>query len=91
MVIGVHSPEFTYEQDIARIRAFIKTQDIFYPNLVDNDHRYWNTLGNRYWPTAYLVDRKGRIRYVHIGETHSGTDRARAVERRIEELLAEPS
>lgn len=90
MVIGVHSPEFGYEKEIESVRRFVKDHEISYPNLVDNDHAYWGALENRYWPAMYLVDRKGWIRYVHIGETHRNTDRAREIEREIEDLLAGP-
>ncbi len=90
-VIGIHSPEFDYEKDVGRIKAFVEANAITYPNLVDNDHAYWRALGNSYWPAVYLVDREGRVRYLHIGETHSGSSRARDVEKMIRQLLAEPA
>ena len=46
-------------------------------------------LGNRYWPTFYLIDKKGFLRAAFIGETHSGTPRANRIESTIERLLAE--
>jgi len=89
VVIGVHSPEFDYEHEIRRVRAFADKNGLDYPILIDNEMRYWDRLQNRYWPTVYLVDRQGRIRHVHVGETRSGTERASEVERILEGLLDE--
>lgn len=88
-VVGVHTPEFDYEKDADRLRAFIDKQQISWPNMIDNDFRYWKKLSNRYWPAFYLVDREGTIQYLYIGETHSGTTRAKEIERSIEWLLDE--
>jgi hypothetical protein len=60
-----------------------------FPHLLDNDHSYWNALGNQYWPTLYLVDHCGRIRERSIGEVHLGEASGRRLEARIEELLSE--
>ena len=88
-VIGIHSPEFDYEKDVARLEKFVESNGIAFPNLVDNDLDYWRALGNRYWPAVYLVDREGRVRDLHVGETHSGTESAAAIEKVIEGLLGE--
>ena len=48
----------------------------------------WDALGNHYWPTLYLIDRKGGIRLVHVGETREGSGHALRVEEAIEALLA---
>jgi hypothetical protein len=61
-----------------------------FPHLVDNDLAYWKALRNEYWPAIYLVDRCGRIRARQVGEVHSGQSSGRALEARIEALLAEP-
>jgi thiol-disulfide isomerase/thioredoxin len=90
-IVGVHSPEFGFEKKRKKVRAFIEDNGITYPNLVDNDFAYWDRLGNRYWPAFYLVDRAGRIRHVHIGETQIGTERAEIIEKAIELLLEEPA
>ncbi|MEK7363966.1 MAG: hypothetical protein AAB016_08335 [candidate division NC10 bacterium] len=34
----------------------------------DNDSAIWRRFGIWAWPTALLVDRKGIVRYQHIGE-----------------------
>ena len=64
---------------------------VTYPVVLDNDLKMWDALGNEYWPTVYLVDRKGRIRHVHTGETHIGSEEASEVERLLAGLLNEPA
>ena len=68
MVIGVHSPEFPFERDIANVRRAAKQMMVDYPIAVDSDHRLWRAFHNQYWPALYLVDAKGRIRHHHFGE-----------------------
>ena len=87
--MGIHTPEFGWEKDRDRVMENLGKHGIDYPNMMDNDFGYWKRLNNRYWPTVYLVDRKGLVRHVHIGETHSGDGGAAEVERIIESLLEE--
>src|SRR6266436_3022737 len=61
-VIGVHSPEFPFEKDIANVRRSAKQMMVDYPIAVDSDHAVWRAFHNEYWPALYLVDAKGRIR-----------------------------
>ena len=89
-VIGVHTPEFEPERDHALIEANVRTLGVRYPIFLDDDGAFWDRLGNRAWPTLYLVDRRGRVRLAHEGEVHAGDDAARAVERALEALLSEP-
>ncbi len=88
-VVAIHSPEFGWEKDRDAVAENLRKHGIDYPNMMDNDFAYWKKLNNRYWPAVYLVDRKGRIRHVHVGETHSGSAYAAEVERIIEGLLEE--
>jgi thiol-disulfide isomerase/thioredoxin len=68
VVIGVHSPEFSHERELERVRDYLKSHDIRFAVPIDNDFSTWNKFGNRYWPAMYLIDKKGVIRYVRIGE-----------------------
>ena len=70
------------------MRREVKKLEIEYPVILDNDFKMWDALGNHYWPTLYLIDRKGGIRLVHVGETREGSGPARRVEEAIEALLA---
>jgi hypothetical protein len=68
VIIGVHSPEFNHEKDPDNVRKSIERLDVPYPVVLDNDFRTWRGYQNRYWPTLYLVDKRGTIRFWHIGE-----------------------
>lgn len=84
VVIGVHSPEFSYEHDVDEVTRYLKEHDIRFPVPIDNDFSIWNRYGNRYWPAMYLIDKQGVIRYVRIGEGGY-----QETERLIQGLLAE--
>ncbi len=84
VVIGNHYPEFDYEADLDNLKAALVELDIPYAVAVDNDRATWSAYDNRYWPTLYLIDKQGDIRYVHIGEgAYQETEAA------IQTLLAE--
>jgi len=88
-VIGIHTPEFGHEKDAKNVAKKIKAFSLHHPVMMDNDFRYWKALGNRYWPTFYIIDKQGQVRFTHIGETHSGDRNARNIEAEIRQLLAE--
>ncbi len=89
-VIGIHTPEFEHERVRANVVAKTREFGIEHPVMMDNDYSYWKAMGNRFWPTFYLIDKTGKVRARYIGETHAGDLRARAIEEKIEQLLAEP-
>jgi thiol-disulfide isomerase/thioredoxin len=68
VVIGVHTPEFSFEHDVDRVRRAIQDHDIDYPVVVDNSYAIWTAFANHYWPALYFVDAKGIIRDHHFGE-----------------------
>lgn len=84
VLIGNHFPEFSFERDPNAIKQAVAQEGIQYPVAQDNDGTTWNAYRNNYWPTLYLIDKRGHIRYVHIGE--GGYDET---ERNIQLLLAE--
>ncbi len=67
-VVGVHTPEFSFERDVNNIRNALKKHQINYAVAVDNDFKTWNAYNNKYWPHLFLADRQGVIRYDHVGE-----------------------
>ena len=67
-IVGVHTPEFAFERKAGNVQDAIERSRLRYPVVQDNDYATWNAWGNRYWPAKYLIDAKGRVRYVHFGE-----------------------
>src|SRR4051812_2441103 len=68
VVIGVHTPEFSFEHDLDLVRRATAERGIDYPVAVDDDYGIWRAFGNHYWPALYFVDRAGVIRDSHFGE-----------------------
>ncbi|TPK66920.1 redoxin domain-containing protein [Mesorhizobium sp. B2-4-15] len=68
IVIGIHTPEFSFERDLDNVRQAVKEMHIDYPVLTDNDEAVWRAFGNQLWPTLYLIDSEGRVKYRLAGE-----------------------
>ena len=83
-IITVHAPEFDRERDPANVRAYIDKAGIEYAVAIDNDFSNWNRYHNRFWPTLYLIDKHGMLRYSKIGEGGYAE-----TEQRIQALLRE--
>ncbi len=84
VVIGNHAPEFGYEKIRKNLEKAMARLRVTFPVVMDNDFSAWRAYGNRYWPTKYLIDKKGVIRFKTIGEGNHA-----ATERMILKLLAE--
>jgi thiol-disulfide isomerase/thioredoxin len=77
VVVGVHAPEFGFEQDLDNVRRAVGELGVGYPVVIDNDFAIWRSFDNRYWPAVYLVDRDGPVRFHHFGEgAYEETERA---------------
>jgi len=68
VVIGVHTPEFSFEYEIDLVRRATAERGLDYPVAVDNDYKIWTAFDNHYWPALYFVDAEGVIRDFHFGE-----------------------
>lgn len=89
-IIGIHTPETDGERSIEKLRAKVKENGLLFPILVDNRRQNWDAWGNNVWPSVYLVDRQGRVRYWWYGELKwAGRDGEKLMRARIEDLLAE--
>jgi thiol-disulfide isomerase/thioredoxin len=84
VVIGVHTPEFSFEHNPGNVRRAVQDMRISYPVATDNDYAVWSAFGNHYWPALYVADPQGRIRHHHFGEGEYGQS-----EMVIQQLLAE--
>ena len=68
IVIGVHTPEFTFEHDVELVRRATAERAIGFPVAVDNDYAIWSAFANHFWPALYFVDADGIVRDQHFGE-----------------------
>jgi thiol-disulfide isomerase/thioredoxin len=82
VIIGVHTPEFTFAKSPQRVAAAVKRLGLEYPVAMDNDRRIWRAFHNEGWPCEYLIDKDGRLEYSHCGEGDYA-----AFERLIQQLL----
>lgn len=84
-VVGVHYPEFSYEEELENVIEATERLGVTYPVAIDNDGVTWRAYQQRFWPTRYVLDKAGHIRYKHIGE--GAYEETEAV---IQTLMAEP-
>jgi cytochrome c biogenesis protein CcdA/thiol-disulfide isomerase/thioredoxin len=83
-VVGVETPEFTFEQIASNVRQAIHSDGITYPVVQDNHYGTWNAYQNQYWPAEYLIDAHGDVRHTQFGEGNYGED-----ERDVRALLVD--
>lgn len=86
VVIGVHTPEFSFEQKTENVSWSLKDMNISYPVAMDNNYEIWHSFNNQYWPALYLIDAKGKLRYEKFGEGNY-----EEAELKIRQLLSEAS
>ena len=67
-IIGVHTPEFEREKNVDNLRREVAELGIRYPVVIDNDNAMWNAYRVQAWPTWFVIDKQGRLRWKHIGE-----------------------
>jgi len=84
-IIGMHYPEFAREEVYGNVAEATINLGVEYPVALDNDGRTWRAYNQRYWPTRYLIDKEGNIRFKHIGE-----GAYEETEAYIQALMAEP-
>jgi cytochrome c biogenesis protein CcdA/thiol-disulfide isomerase/thioredoxin len=67
-IVGVETPEFTFEQEAGNVRQAIASDGLRYPVVQDNNYGTWNAYQNQYWPAEYLIDAHGEVRHTQFGE-----------------------
>jgi thiol-disulfide isomerase/thioredoxin len=82
VIIGVHTPRADNEKDISKVQEAVTAKNIRYPIVIDNDYQIWTDYLCAAWPSAYVVDQHGVIRF-----NNSGVGRYEEIERVIEGLL----
>lgn len=83
-LIGVHCPEFDNERNFENVKESVSELGIKYPVLTDNEFSIWKKYDVHAWPTIFILDKKGVIRYKKVGE-----GKYNEMEQIINELLNE--
>ena len=81
-IVGVHTPEFDFEGDMANVNAAVKRLGVVWPVVLDDRQAIWNRYQNDAWPKEYLFDQRGRLVDVQTGEGNY-----QQTEAKIQELL----
>ena len=68
VVVGVHTPELDFERDINQLRREVAGLGIKYPVVTDQDYSTWKAYSVEAWPTLFVLDKEGRVRWMHVGE-----------------------
>lgn len=90
MVLGVHTPETEAERQPAGVRQKAKKAEFTFPIVIDNEKSNWNNWGNSMWPSVYLIDKRGRLRYWWYGELNwNDAGGQKMMSEKIKQLLAE--
>ena len=90
MIVGVHTPETQGEREVDRVRKKVEENQMAYPIAIDNSSSNWTAWSNSWWPSVYLIDKCGGVRYWWYGELNwQGAEGEKIMRRRIEELLVE--
>jgi hypothetical protein len=68
-IVGVHSPEFLYEEDPDSIAAAAEELGVAWPIALDTARRNFHASQGSpaHWPRTYVLDRNGLVRYDNIG------------------------
>jgi thiol-disulfide isomerase/thioredoxin len=67
-VVGMHTPEFSFEHQTGHVHRAVRDLRVGYPVAMDNDYAIWRAFDNHYWPALYFADAGGRIRHHYFGE-----------------------
>lgn len=91
-VIGIQTPELPAERKAENVIRAAKTDQLTFPILIDTETKNWDAWGNTVWPTVYVVDKRGYIRFWWRGELNwQGATGDKTIETLVDELLAEES
>jgi cytochrome c biogenesis protein CcdA/thiol-disulfide isomerase/thioredoxin len=75
-IVGVETPEFTFEQDASNVSQAVRSDGLRYPVVQDNNYGTWNAYQNQFWPAEYLIDAHGQVRHTQFGEGDYKQDEA---------------
>ena len=89
-IIGIHTPETTTEEDNSLLEASLAKNELKFPVAVDKEKAMWKAWYNNMWPSVYIIDKQGRLRYWWYGELDwEGAGNQKVARQQIDQLLAE--
>jgi peroxiredoxin len=89
-IVGIHTPETASEADNELLQASLEEQDLKFPVAQDKQRKMWQAWYNGIWPSVYIIDKRGRLRYWWYGELDwQGAGNQKIAERQVAQLLAE--
>ncbi len=68
VVIGIQTPETSTERNPQSVTAAAKERGFEFPVVIDLESANWQAWSNTMWPTIYVIDKQGYIRYWWQGE-----------------------
>lgn len=68
VVVGMHTPEFPFERSARGLQTAMARHGVKHAVAQDNRYATWKAWGTQYWPSRYLLDRRGRIVLRQFGE-----------------------
>jgi len=68
VIVGIHTPEFSFEEDRDNVVEAVRDMRVEYPVALDPAYAVWQAFSNHYWPAVYIADAEGRIRHHQFGE-----------------------
>lgn len=87
-VIGIQTPETSAERDPEKVINAARNAGFQFPVLIDLASKNWAAWGNTMWPTVYVIDKKGYIRFWWQGELNwQGATVDKEIEKVIDQLL----
>jgi peroxiredoxin len=90
VLIGIHTPETANERDFEQLKVNARDEELRFPIVMDDQSATWNAWGNSMWPSVYLIDKQGRVRFWWLGELNwNGAEGEEKLTRRIQQLLEE--
>ncbi len=68
VLVGIHTPEYMFEESPQNVADAVEHYGLTFPIAQDDEYATWNAFGNHYWPAIYLIDTRGIVRYIQLGE-----------------------
>ena len=90
VMIGIHTPETAAEKSVPNVRKALDKAGFTFPVAIDNKWTMWKRYKNGYWPSVYLIDKQGIVRWGWAGElAWKGAAGEALMRSRIDGLLRE--